>query len=141
MHFELKAANAAHRSANQSHAFHLHTAGAAPHGSVLDRTSTIWNSDWDKKVMGYVAAFVARRPMRVVFDQAQAFFVDRRIDLGLPLRWYHPPTFKARYNYLLAHPDYVDRTDTPWVNYAMAAAVILTLGLACFGWYVLTYIA
>ncbi len=122
------------------HAFHVHAAGAQGN-SYWSRSAGIWNSDWDKKVMGYAAAFVARRPMHVVFDDVQLWFADRRLDLGKRVHWWHPPTFRARYNSIAADPLHTVESHGGWQAVLMVGALIVGLGLAGYGDYILTYIA
>lgn len=122
--------------------FHPHSDAAVNSGSLWHRTYTnLWATNFPKKVLGLVAAFGARKPMRVVFANAQAWFVERRIDSGRKVRWYHPPTFQARYNYLTANPDdrHVGYSTTQ--NIVMALLTLAGLGLAGYGYYILTYIA
>lgn len=121
----------------------LHTAAvhAANHkvtGSIWNRTLTLWNSNWDKKALGFVAALVARRPLHILFDRTQAYFAGRRAASGKPLRWYHPPVFQARYNYLKQNLHEVRRYP---ILLSAALTILLTIGvgLAGYGYYILTY--
>lgn len=121
-------------------ALHAHAHTVVPHGNFFNRLSTIWRSAWDKKVVGYVVSLVARRPMFAVFDSVQRWFADRRVDMGKPLRWYHPPTFRARCHDLMAPDNPVQRHGW-WENAAMLGAVFVGVCLAGYGFYVLTYVA
>jgi hypothetical protein len=76
-----------------------------PHAPVLqamwDRLRNWWADSWDKKLIGYGASlFFGRRPMSEVFDDVQFRFAARRVKVGKSLRFWHPPTFQARYNEL-----------------------------------------
>lgn len=126
------------------HAVHAHAAVHAAHGSVWNRTQNIWQSGWDKKAMGYAAAFVARRPMHVVFDDVQRWFAERRVELHNGTRFYHPPTFKARVNDI-AKMALDTRREVPpkgpWQSTLMVGSLVVGLALAGYGYYVLTYIA
>ena len=120
------------------HLASVHAHSHRVHGSLWSRTATLWNSNWDKKALGFVAALAARRPMHVIFDEIQGYFAGRRAAAGRPLRRYHPPVFKARYNYLAANRQEVRRYPAllaPLMGLFLAAAA----GLAGFGYYVLTY--
>lgn len=117
-------------------------ATAAASGSLWHRTYTnLWATSVPQKVLGLVAAFGARRPMRVVFSNAQAWFVERKIDNHRSVRWFYPPTYRARYNYLSASPDERHVGYSTTQNVVMALLSIVGFGLACYGYYVLTYIA
>src|SRR5260370_28605850 len=53
--------------------------------------------------MGFAASFFfGRRPLRKVFDGIQLWFAERHVASGKPMRWYLPPTFRARCNYVAA---------------------------------------
>ena len=120
------------------HALSVHAASHTANGSLWHRTATLWNSNWDKKALGFGAAVVARRPLHILFDNAQAYFVDRRADAGRGLRFYDPPVFRARYNDLTASRHEVRRY-SPVVSYVIGIVVAAAAGLAGFGFYVLTY--
>jgi hypothetical protein len=122
------------------HALHAHAAAGSPKGSFWSRSATIWKYGWDKKIMGYGASLIARRPLFVVFDSIQRWFAERRVDLGKPLRWYHPPTFKARYNGLKSADHPVERHPA-WQTVPMLGGLVVGIGLAGYGYYVLTYVA
>jgi hypothetical protein len=117
-----------------------------PHASLWQRTRTLDTSNWDKKLMGFAASlFFGRRPLRKVFDGVQLWFAERHVASGKPLRWYHPPTFRARCN------DVADRVKAGLVavsdRYGTLQTVLLTAALvpavvfAGLGYYVLAYIA
>ena len=120
------------------HVLSVHSASHALTGSLWNRTATLWKSAWDKKVLGFVAALAARRPMHVIFDEAQAYFAGRRADAGKGTRFYHPPVFKARYNYLVDNRHEV-RQYPVMLRILMGLLVLAGIGLAGFGYYVLTY--
>lgn len=126
------------------HALHVHAASHAPHGSVWNRTQNIWRSSWDKKAMGYAAAFVARRPLHIVFDNLQKWFAERRVKLHIGTRVYQPPTFKARVNYIAKIALDADRevpSQGPLQSALMLGSLVVGLALAGYGYYILTYIA
>lgn len=134
-----------HTHPHQHHA--LHPLNAAIHNSVTrrtislwDRTKVIWTQGWPQKAMGLGASFFfGRRPVRGVFDDVQLWFAERRVATNRPLRWYHPPTFKARYNGLAGEAAHV--ADHGLNAALMLSLVVLGAALAVYGWYVLTYIA
>ena len=68
-----------------------------PHASMWQRTASMDTADWDKKVIGLAASFFfGRRPLRKVFDGIQLWLAERHVLAGRPMRWYYPPTFRAR---------------------------------------------
>jgi hypothetical protein len=126
------------------HALDLHASAATAHGSLWTRTQTIWRSSWDKKAMGYGAAFVARRPMHLIFDDAQRWFAERRVALHKGTRWYQPPTFKARVNDIaktVATTGHEVSHQGALPTALMLGSVLVGLALAGYGYYVLIYIA
>lgn len=126
------------------HVFHVHAAAYASHGSVWNRTQNIWRSGWDKKAMGYAAAFVARRPMNVVFDDVQKRFAERRVELDKGARFYHPPTFQARVNDIAQTVSDTHREIAPtgsWRRGLMLGGLVVGLALAGYGYYILIYVA
>lgn len=120
------------------HLLSVHTISHRVTGSLWNRTSTLWKSNWDKKALGFIAALAARRPLHILFDDAQAYFAGRRASAGKGPRFYHPPVFKARYNHLLANHLEVRHYST-LLTYLMGIVVGAGVGLAGFGYYVLTY--
>jgi hypothetical protein len=94
-----------------------------------------------KKIIGITAGFFfGHYAVLPVYDGIQRWFVERRIVLHKPLRFYHTPAFKARYNDLKA------KGTITWQPSDKATAIMVTLttlclGLAGFGWYVLQVIA
>jgi hypothetical protein len=120
------------------HLLSVHATTHPASGSLWHRTATLWNSNWDKKALGFGAAIAARRPLHILFDRAQEYFAGRRAASGKGLRSYHPPVFQARYNYLIANRHEV-RHYSAVVSYLMGAVVVVSIGLAGYGFYVLTY--
>jgi len=120
------------------HLLSVHSTSHAVTGSLWNRSTTLWKSNWDKKVLGFIAALVARRPLHIVFDETQAYFAGRRASAGKRLRFYHPPVFRARYNYLTENRHEV-RHHSVLLSYVMGVAVAAGVGLAGYGYYVLTY--
>ena len=120
------------------HVWSVHSHTATPAGSLWNRTTVLWRSNLDKKALGFVAALAARRPLHVVFDEAQAYFAGRRALIGAGVRWYHPPVFQARYNYLRAH-QYEARSYPSTLSFAAGAALTVGIVLASYGYYILTF--
>ncbi|HEX9545897.1 MAG TPA: hypothetical protein VF942_01085, partial [Acidimicrobiales bacterium] len=120
------------------HLLSVHAKPHTPTGSLWNRITTLWNSNWDKKALGFVAAFAARRPLHIIFDEAQAYFAGRRASAGKGVQSYHPPVFRARYNYLQLNRHEV-RQYPALLTYVMGTVVIAGVGLAGYGFYVLTY--
>jgi hypothetical protein len=121
-------------------------ASLGPHASLWQRTRQLDTSNWDKKVMGLAASFFfGRRPLRKVFDGVQLWFAERHVASGKPMRWYHPPTFRARCN------DVADRVKAGLVTVSdrfgtlqtvlLTAALVPALVFAGLGYYVLAFIA
>lgn len=126
------------------HALHVHASAYATRGSVWNRTQNIWKSGWDKKAMGYAAAFVARRPMQVVFDDVQKWFAQRQVELDRGARFYQPPTFKARVNDISKTARDTHRgvpSHGPVQSALMVGGLVAGLALAGYGYYILIYIA
>jgi len=126
------------------HAVHVHASAYASRGSVWHRTQNIWRSGWDKKAMGYAAAFVARRPMHLVFDDAQTWFAQREVELHRGTRFYQPPTFKARVNDIAKTARDTHRAvppQGPVQSALMLGGLVAGLALAGYGYYILIYIA
>jgi hypothetical protein len=126
------------------HALDVHAAVKVAHGSLWHRTENIWASSWDKKALGYAAAFAARRPLHLVFDDIQGWFAERRVELHKGPRFYHPPTFTARVNDVA---EAARRSNRPIAHQGrpqsvlMVGGLVIGLALAAYGFYVLTYIA
>jgi hypothetical protein len=124
-----------------------HTVAAlGPHASLWQRTASLDTSNWDKKVMGLAASlFFGRRPLRKVFDGVQLWFAERRVASGRPMRWYHPPTFRARCTDVAGQVQAGLLTVSD--RFARLQAVLLALTLvpvvvfAGLGFYVLAFIA
>ncbi len=121
-------------------ALHIHAVHVAT-GSLWSRTQTIWTSNWDKKIMGYAAAFFfGRRPMKQVFNGVQLWFARRSTKEP---RWL-PPTFRARFNDLAAHQAPEGATAGSRfgpLDIFMSCVVVFGLALAGYGYYILTYVA
>jgi hypothetical protein len=105
---------------------------------------TVVTSDWDQKVIGiFASVFLGRRPIKVYAHDTQAWFAQRRVLLGKPLRFYHTPVFKARYNYLKANANAEQSVMAQggWQAKVMVGLVAVGVALTGFGFYVLNYIA
>jgi hypothetical protein len=114
-----------------------------PHSSSLwVKTQHTFTDAWPRKVMGYSAAlFFGRRPAKAVFDHMQLIFAERQVALGKNTRWYQPPTYQARINSLKAQGTIAKEHQSLWQTVSMFAVVLVGLGLAGYGWYILNYIA
>jgi hypothetical protein len=120
--------------------FQVHSTEAT--GATANQTvNSLWASNFPQKALGLVAAFGARKPMRVIFANVQLWFVERRIDNNRPVRWYMPPTFRARYNYQVEHPDGKFTAHSTKQSVLMLGGSVVGLALAGYGYYVLTVIA
>lgn len=123
------------------HALGVHATQAAATHSSWARVEGIWRSGGDKKLMGFVASLLARRPMRPIFDSVQLWFAERRYDQKKNVHWYHPPTFKARYNAIAESGEIAADKHGRWQSVVMIGALVIGIGLAAYGYYVLSYIA
>lgn len=104
------------------------------------KLEALWTQDWDKKLMGYGAAFFfGRRPAKGVMDGLQLWFAERRVLLGRPVVWYHPPTFQARYNEVKAQG--VQGRHRRWHAVLILAGMAIGVGLAGVGIYALLFAA
>lgn len=136
-----------------AHHAHRHLAAAglqlhvhlAHHQALVDKLRQTWTRDWPKKLIGLAAAFFfGRRSAKAVIDDMQLVFAERRVANGLPLRFYHPPTFKARVNDIAGQgPELVERYRGRgnWVKRLTIASIPVALALAGYGWYILAYVA
>jgi hypothetical protein len=110
-------------------------------GSIWHLVHSHWGDNWNKKLIGYAAAFFfGRRPAYGVFDDMQLFFVEQRLLAGKPLRWYHLPNFQARYN------DLKDQEITAtefgnWFKRLLYGGMFIGVVLFLTGQYVLLFIA
>ncbi len=112
-------------------------------GSLLTNIKNNFLEQWPKKLIGFAAAFFfGHRPARAVVDDVQLWFAERRVASGRPLRAYHPPPFKARYNDVAASGAVRPRAQS---GHALALVLsvlgVAAAGLAGYGYYVLNYIA
>jgi hypothetical protein len=120
--------------------------GLGPHASLWQKIASIDSSNWDKKLMGLAASFFfGRRPLRKVFDGVQLWFAERHVASGKPMRWYYPPTFRARCN------DVADQVKAGVMTVSdrhaglqavlVASALVPAVVFAGLGFYVLTFVA
>lgn len=113
--------------------------------SFWTKTEATFSQNWDKKLIGYFAAFVfGRRPAKGFFDDMQLSLAQRRVIQGKKVRWYHPPAYRARYNEVCgqgiaaaAEGQRRNRAQSVLVT----SLIIVVLGFAAYGWYILNYIA
>jgi len=123
---------------------HIVRVGGANAGhSAWSHIQWLWTKNKDQKLIGFFASvFLGRRPVRAVAEDLQAYFGARRVALGRPPRFYHPPNFQARMNAATAEGAAmrIDKTAN-WVPYLMSLAIAIGVALAGFGYWVLAYIA
>lgn len=111
-------------------------------GSVWHRTyESLWATNAPKKLLGLLAAFAARKPLRVIFANIQLWFADRKVDNGHSTHFWEPAVYQARVNYLKEHPNDRHVGYSARQNVAMIGATVIGLALAGYGYYILTYIA
>ncbi len=109
--------------------------------SVWSHIHTLWTSNRDEKVIGlFASVFMGRRPIRAVAEDIQGYFVARRIALGKPQRFYHPPPFRARMNAATVEGATMrlGRMGN-LIPYLLSFAVLAGVLLAGFGAWVLAY--
>ncbi len=107
--------------------------------SVWGHLQTLWTSNRDQRVVGFFASvFLGRRPIRAVAEDLQCYFAARRVALGKPPRFYHPPNFRARMNASTAEATAMRMDGTAgWVPYLLSFAIAMSAVLAGFGVWVL----
>ena len=115
------------------------------HASMWQRTASMDTANWDKKVMGLAASFCfGRRPLRKVFDGIQLWFAERHVIRHQPVRWYYPPTFRARCSQVSAKVSAGQAISPQGHGRLQTALVVITLagmaGLIALGYYVLTFL-
>ena len=116
------------------------------HASMWQRTASMDTASWDKKVMGLAASFCfGRRPLRKVFDGVQLWFAERHVIRDRPVRWYQPPTFRARCSQVSAKVSVGEAISPRRHGRLQAVLMVITLVsvavLIALGYYVLTFIA
>ncbi|HUJ08166.1 MAG TPA: hypothetical protein VLX31_18840 [Streptosporangiaceae bacterium] len=114
--------------------------------SMWQRTASMDTADWDMKVMGLAASFCfGRRPLRKVFDGVQLWFAERNVIRHQPVRWYYPPTFRARCGQVSAKVSAGQAISLRQHGRLQTALVVATLAgvgvLIALGYYVLTFVA
>jgi hypothetical protein len=101
--------------------------------------------NWDYKLTGFFASvFLARWPGRMLFNQLQAWFVERRYASGSRnAPWYYLPNQRARFNATAADPPAgVVNADHGTIGRVFVGMALTGVAfLIVYGWYVLTYIA
>jgi hypothetical protein len=112
-------------------------------GSLLTNVKNNFLEHWPKKLIGFAAAFFfGHRPALAVIDDVQLWFAERRVASGKPLRAWHTPPFKARYNDVAASGEVLPRARRGGALAAMLALLgLAVLALGGYGYYVLNYIA
>ncbi len=111
--------------------------------SVLTNIKNDFIEHWPKKLIGFAAAFFfGHRPALAVIDDVQLWFAERRVALGKPLRAYHTPPFKARYNDVAAAGAAQARArGSVALPVTLSVLGLAVMGLGGYGYYVLNYIA
>ena len=110
---------------------------------MWSHVQTLWTGNKDQKLIGlFASVFLARRVMKGTADDLQGFFAARRLALSKPLRFYHPPNFRARVNAMSAEgvAHHYTKADAR-VPVILTVAIVTGTALAAFGYYVLAYIA
>jgi hypothetical protein len=121
---------------------HLGTGRHAHLGSLWTRTQATVAQDWQQKLRGYGASLLfGHRPARASVDHLQCRFAARRLRRRRRPRWYHTPTFHARYHALAADGSSLQTQNPPRETVLISVLGVTGIALAVFGWYVLTVIA
>ena len=80
--------------------------------------------------------------MKGTFDNVQTWFAARRVALHKKPHWFSTPPFKARYNDISGDATAgIKARHQGVLNAFMLCSLLVGVGLAAYGWYVLTYIA
>jgi len=123
------------------HNYALLVGGSNGRHSLWSPIQTVWTTNRDQKIVGFFASvFLGRRPVRAVAEDLQGYLAARRVALGKPKRFYHPPNFRARMNAATAEGA-TERLAKAggWVPFLLSTVVLVGLGLAAFGYWVLAY--
>jgi len=113
-----------------------------PAPSVWGKLESVVTDGWDKKLLGYGAAFFfGRRPVKGVFDDLQLWVVQQMVSHGKGLRGFLPPTFQARYNDVLENGVAEGQAINARWAWLLWPLGVISIGLALFGAYVMIFIA
>lgn len=120
------------------------------HGAaILDRMHDSMVDKWPGKVTGLMMAFFfGRRPIKGTMGDLQLWLVQQRYlrnahadrpEQSAP--WYYLPNWRATYNDVRTTGAAAIENHGAKVVWTMRFAMIMSLALAAYGWYVLMYIA
>jgi len=128
-------------SVTTAHNYAVFVGGPSRGHTLWSPVENLWTSNKDEKIIGFFASFfLGRRPVRAVAEDLQGYFAARRIALDRPQRFYHPPNFRARMNAATADGAATRVAGTAaWVPYLLSLMMLIGLGLAGFGYWVLAY--
>ncbi|MDB5184561.1 MAG: hypothetical protein JWN38_369 [Candidatus Saccharibacteria bacterium] len=116
---------------------------AAAHArSLEDKAKDTAIAAWPDKLIGLSAAFFAgRRPAKGVFDDLQLYVAEQKVLSGKPLPKYWPPTWQATYNDVKTSGATEAVQHGKFTDWFIRIAALIGFVLACYGFYVLTFIA
>lgn len=121
-------------------ALNVHAVAASKHGGVWVHTRALWTDGYVNKALAFVCAFIAVRPLHNMYDDIQGYFAGRRALDDRPPPFFYPANFKNRYRFLRDFPEH-RKAYGNWTRVVMPILVILVVGLAVYGWYILAYVA
>lgn len=121
----------------------LKTKSLAPtlsaHPSVVDK---FYTASFDAKVIGLFASlFFARKAAKPVFDMIWRFFAQRRAARGKRCHWWHPEAYQALVRSYQGNRAAVRDEHSTAVHVLIPTTVLLVLGMAGLGYWVLRYVA
>jgi hypothetical protein len=119
------------------------------HPSLWWKLERQLKTNWDKKVMGLLAAlFFGRRPAKPVFDGLQLWFAEDMVVRAHHPRWYYPPGFRHRWDEVaqarIRNDDSAahlatSRAHNHFYSLLLRSLLVAGVGLAVLGFYVLTF--
>ena len=121
-------------------ALHVHAVAASKHGGVWVHTRALWTDGYINKILAFVCAFIAARPLHNMYDGIQGYFAGRRAADDKPPPFLYPANFKNRYRFLRDYPEH-RKAYGNWARIVMPLLLLVAVGLAVYGWYILAYIA
>jgi hypothetical protein len=130
------------------HAQHwLHTGVLAPQISAHPNLAQkLYTDTWTTKAVVFVSLFIGRRPMFGVFDFIMRQFAERRVAAGKHAHFWHTAPYRAMVR-TIAEQEGVDAVRARREQRGSAVArfelttVVLVVGLAAYGIYILQHFA
>lgn len=121
------------------HGIHIHG------HSFVAQEGNLWASQgqWQTKAIGVLATFFfARWVFMKVAADIQLFFLENKIKKGKTPQWWwlivYPPTYRLRYQYMIDR-DTVVEEHGKWIKFLVPAGVVVSVGLAACGYWLLNF--